>query len=84
MWLNKLQIALIEKDTEKIDALLNSMPQFEKLGDIEQAFYLLKNVSTLLHELRDQTSLSMKQLKKHMDFMNSTQSPNKSKLDIKL
>ncbi len=42
MWLNKLQIAIIEKDTDNLDALLDNMPKFTDKKEMISAQYLLK------------------------------------------
>ncbi len=83
MWLNKLQIAIIEKDTEKLDKLLDNLPEFDNLDDMKKASYLLKEALGLLYKLKDETSESMKQIKKNLDFINSTLDKPKNKLDVK-
>ena len=83
MWLNKLQIAIIEKDTEKLDELLETFPEFKNLEEMQKASYLLREALELLYTLQDETSGSMKQIKKNLDFLNSTQAKPTAKLDIK-
>ena len=83
MWLTDIKIAIIEKDSDRLDKLLEEMPNFETNEDIQEAMYLLREAAGLIYELQDKTSLSMKKMKKHMDFVNSTQAPAYSKLDIK-
>ena len=83
MWLKQLKIAIIERDTDKLDKLLNSMPDFDNLEDMQSASALLKEVARLLYELKDKTSASMKLLKKNIDFMSSTQANQTATLDIK-
>lgn len=82
-WINSLKIAIIEKDPEALEKLLDTLPQFTELEDMQSAESLLKEAWVLMHELRDETADSMKQIKKHMDFLNSTQAPSSNKLDIK-
>ena len=83
MWLNKLQIAIIEKDTDKLEELLETLPEFDNIEQMQKASYLLKAAQELLFTLKDEASLSMKQIKKNLEFLNSTQSKPTSKLDIK-
>ena len=40
MWLNKLQIAIIEKDTEKLDELLENLPEFENKDEMQKASWM--------------------------------------------
>ncbi|MCK9492386.1 MAG: hypothetical protein M0Q24_09855 [Sulfurimonas sp.] len=83
MWIKKLQIAIIEKDAEAIDELMQETPEFENQKDIESGIYLLREAMELLYTLKDETALTMKQLKKNIDFLKSTQEKTYSRLDVK-
>ena len=82
MWLNQFKIAIIEKNLKKLNELMDKLPQFEKQEDIETAIYLLSEASTIFTELRDETKSSMVQIKKNIDFMQSTEAPLTASLDI--
>ena len=83
MWLNNLKIAIVEKNTDKINELLDDLPQLEKAEEIEEAIYLLREASELIHTLQDETSHSMRQIKKNLQFLRSTEIPTSKRLDIK-
>ncbi|WP_031348061.1 hypothetical protein [Sulfurimonas hongkongensis] len=83
MWINKLQIAIIEKDADSIDALVQEAPKFENTKEIERAMYLLREAMELIYTLKDETALTMKQLKKNIRFIESTQSQTQNRLDVK-
>ncbi|MCK4737710.1 MAG: hypothetical protein KAT10_04050 [Sulfurimonas sp.] len=83
MWLSKLKIAIVEKDTDVLDKLLDEVPKFTDVADAKEAMYLLREASILIHTLKDETSSSIKQIKKNIDFLSSTEAPKISKLDIK-
>ncbi|MCW8838386.1 MAG: hypothetical protein OQJ77_05790 [Thiovulaceae bacterium] len=83
MWLNQLQVAIIEKDTKKLDELLDTLPEFQNKEEMQKASYLLREALELLYKLKDETSASMIQIKKNIKFLNSTQSKPLNKLDIK-
>lgn len=83
MWLNKLKVALSQKDVESIESLLEEVPAFDNVDDAKTAQYLLKEAMELLLTLQDETKQSLKQMKKNLDFMNATSSPLVAKLDIK-
>jgi len=83
MWLTNLKIAIIEKDTEKINKLLDETPKFSDKKDMQKASYLLKEAVALIYELKDETALTMSQLKKNINFLRSTEAPVSVKLDIK-
>ena len=85
MWLNDFKIAIIEKDTQKIDKLLDETPKFTELKDMQEASYLMREAFELIHKLKDETGATMTQLKKNMDFLDSTQlAETQNRLDIKL
>ncbi|WP_457746342.1 hypothetical protein [Sulfurimonas sp.] len=82
MWLTKLQIAIVEKNTELIDILVSQMPKFETKEEMESAAVLIKEALKLLHKLKDETGDSLKKLKKHKDFLNSTRVNKTAKFDV--
>ena len=83
MWLNKLKIAIIEKNTKALGALLEEIPSFEDKKDIEQAAYLLREAASMVESMRNETAASMKQIKKNLDFLSSTGTTASKKLDIR-
>jgi len=82
MWLNELKIALIEKNIDKINSLMDNLPQLEEKQDITTAIYLIKEATTLVTGLRDETKASMVQMKKNIDFLNSATANKTSRFDI--
>lgn len=84
MWLNNFKIAIIEKNTQNINKLLDEVPQFKDIDEIEEVMYLMREASELLHTLKNETASTMSQLKKNIEFLNSTQHDEKNSLDIKL
>ena len=71
MWNNQLKIALATKDVEKIDTLVKTMPQFEDLKDMEEAFYLMNQARDFLESLKSDTLHSMNKMKKNINFIKS-------------
>ena len=84
MWLNKLKIAIIEKNTDTLNALMDDIPELSESKDIEQAIFLLKEATNLVSNLKNETADSMKQMKANLKFLRSTQNAPKSTLDITL
>jgi hypothetical protein len=82
MWLNQLKIAIIEKNTERLSALMDELPTLEDPQEIETALCLLKEATLLVEGLRDETQNSMLQMKKNIDFLKSTQANKTAKFDI--
>lgn len=83
MWLKKLQIAIIERDEKKLEILFSSPFESNNADEIEQAQFLLLEAIKVLQELKDETKTTMIQLKKNIDFLNSTQPQTHNKLDIR-
>ncbi|MCF6331192.1 MAG: hypothetical protein L3I99_06560 [Sulfurimonas sp.] len=84
MWLNRLKIAIVEKNTNEIDKLLDEVPEFSNKKAMQEAMYLMREASELLYSLKDETGEILSQIKKNIDFLNSTQTPTyQTKIDIK-
>ena len=84
MWLKQLKIAVVERNIDKINELMDDIPQLEKKEEIESAIYLLKEATNLVQGLKDKTKKSMIQMKKNIAFLRATEAPKTSKLDIRL
>ena len=82
MWLSKLKIALVQKDTVALEKLLKDIPTFSDEKDIKEAMYLTKEVVNVFQKLKEDTTISMKLIKKNIDFLKSTQTKTNSSLDI--
>ena len=82
MWLNQLKIAVVQKDVALLGSLLEEIPTLEDAKEIEQARFLLKEATEIVQKLKDDTAASMVQMKKNIDFLNSTKSDKTSKFDI--
>ena len=83
MWLNKFKIALVQKDTDSIDRLLNDIPVFSNKEEMEQAMYLMREATQLLYRLQDEITVSKKQIKQGMNFLASSLSDKTSGFNIK-
>ncbi|WP_345980118.1 hypothetical protein [Sulfurimonas sp. HSL3-2] len=82
MWLNEFKAAIVTKDTKKIDDLMTSMPQFEDISEMEEAFYLFQQADKLLKDLKNETSITMKKIKDNISFLESTHTEETSRLNI--
>ncbi len=83
MWLEELKIAIVEKNIKKLSELMDNLPQLENKKDIDSALCLVQEATSLVQGLKDSTEASMKQMKKNILFLNSTQAPSANKFDIK-
>ena len=82
MWLNQLKIAIVQKDMKLLASLLSDIPTLEDKKEIENALYLLKEATTLMESLKNETAASMAQVKKNIDFLNSAQANKTAKFDV--
>ncbi len=82
MWLKKLQIAIIEKNPERISALIADMPKFKSVSEMQSASSLIKEALKLICQLKDETGETLEKLKKHKDFLNSATANKTAKFDI--
>jgi len=82
MWLNELKIAIVQKDVMQLEKLLDETPELEKEEDIKSAVYLFEAAIKLLETLKDETADSMRQIKKNVEFLSSTQRDPLTSLDI--
>lgn len=83
MWLKNFKLAIVQKDAGKIASLLDDMPQFETLSEIEEAAWLTKEAINVISELQDESQSAMIQIQKNIKFLESTQAESSKNLDIK-
>lgn len=84
MWLDKLKIAVIEGDVASLQKLLSDVPELKEKREREEALYLLKEATSQMQKLKDETLVSMQQMKKNIAFLHSTDSRSFKNLDIRL
>jgi predicted translin family RNA/ssDNA-binding protein len=82
MWLNQLKIAIIQQDIDQLNGLLDDIPTFVDAGQMEEALYLFKEAKRIVEDLKDETAISMKQIKKNIDFLNSATADKPANFDI--
>lgn len=83
MWLNQLKIAIVEKNTDKLNELMENLPQLESKEEIDSAICLLGEATSLVTSLKDDTQTSMIQMQKNIKFLKATENKRESKFDIK-
>ncbi|WP_415249782.1 hypothetical protein [Sulfurimonas sp.] len=83
MWLNKFKIAIIQKDADSLNILLDKVPSFKNKEDIEQAMYLMKEGLEVLYILQDETVSSMRKIKKNINFLGTSLVDSSSSFSIK-
>lgn len=83
MWLSKLKTALVLEEIERISSLLDEMPQFDTIEQMEEAAFLLQQSKTLLEQKKIQTAQTLQQLKNSLDFLKSTETQQAHSLNLK-
>jgi len=82
MWLNQLKIAVVQKDIDQIDKLLEDIPTLNNTKEMKEAASLLQEATKIVEKLKDETATSMQQMKKNIDFLNSATANKTAKFDI--
>lgn len=83
MWLTKLKTALVLEEIDQISVLLDEMPQFDTIAQMEEAAFLLHQSKILIEGKKVQTAQTLLQLKNTLDFLKSTQIQSSSSLNLK-
>lgn len=84
MWLTNFKKALILKNFDTLAHLIDEMPHFESLTEMEEATYLLHQAKTLLKLEQSTTLSSLQQIKNTIDFLKATESTPTSSINLKL
>ncbi|HEX5623990.1 MAG TPA: hypothetical protein VFX57_06100 [Sulfuricurvum sp.] len=84
MWLSNFKKALILKEFDTLEELIEVMPTFDSLQEIEEAAYLLNHARTLLETEQSATRHSLQQLKNTIDFLKATENTPSSSINLKL
>jgi hypothetical protein len=82
MWLKKFKLALIKKEVETMETLLDEMPEFDTLDELKEAAYLIKEAYGIMTQLQSENEKVLGQLRKNIQFLNATQHEAPTKLDI--
>ncbi|MGA9046234.1 hypothetical protein [Sulfuricurvum sp.] len=83
MWLTKIKTALVLEEVERIDSLIDEIPLFDTLAQMEEAAYLLAQCKILLEQHQSQNAQRLKEIKNTLDFLKSTQTQPPSSLNLK-
>lgn len=84
MWLTNFKKAVILKEFETLNQLIDEMPPMDSLAEMEEAAYLLHHAKTLLEAEQSTTLGSIQQLKNTIDFLKATENTPASSLNLKL
>lgn len=82
MWLNELKIAVCQEDIKMLDKLLSELPQLTNKEELNSAVILLDQAKQIMQEKKIETFKAMQQIKKNIDFLNSTTAETTAKFDI--
>lgn len=84
MWLTNFKKAIILKEFETLSNLIDEMPHFESLLEMEEAAYLLNHAKSLLETEKATTFTSLQQIKNTIEFLKATESSPTSSINFKL
>ena len=83
MWLTRFKTALVLEDMDQIAELIESLPSFQNVEEMEEAFYLLQQSKEVLEHKKLQSAKTMHQLKDSLEFLKSTRHTPTSSLNLK-
>ena len=64
---------------------MDNIPSLSDYDEIVEALFLLREATIFVTELKNETTVSMQKMQKHISFMKSTEAPTHIKrLDIRL
>ena len=82
VWLKKFKAAVVQRDIALIEKLLSDIPEFNSVEDMKEARYLTEEAILVAEALKNETAVSMAQMKKNIDFLNVTKRDKHSRFDI--
>ena len=68
-WLNSFKIAIIEEDVQKVDSLLNDVPEFKRIDDMREAFALIGCAKQKFENEQSIIQEKMNKIKKGKKFL---------------
>ncbi len=68
-WLEDFKIAIIEKNFEKIETLLEEMPEIKSIGDLKTSVALINEAKKLLAQEQNQLKENMAKIQKSKKFL---------------
>jgi hypothetical protein len=67
-WINEFKIAVIEKDIEKADELLDKIPRFKEVEQMQTAYALIEEAKKIALKEQEKLRCDMQNLKKSKKF----------------
>ncbi|MDD5160341.1 MAG: hypothetical protein PHI47_09840 [Sulfuricurvum sp.] len=83
MWLTRLKTALVLEEIDRISSLIDEMPKFDSIAEMEEAAYLLSQSKILIEQHQLEAAQALQQLKNTIDFLKSTEIKPPSSLNLK-
>ncbi len=81
-WHKLFTAALIEEDGERLLSLLNSMPQFENIEQMQKALGLISQAIELFEKKKIEISHQMQKIEKEKKFMTSCSHSEFTHIDL--
>ena len=82
MWLNDFKVAMLESNVDKLLQLIDNIPKFETIDELEEAKYLIANAYEDAHKEKNKTAKILQELKKSRSFLENSHDTKSYKLDL--
>jgi hypothetical protein len=69
MWLKDFKVALATKDVEQLEKLIQEMPHFTNVEEMQEALFLIDGARIYIKELRDEALHEMQTIKQKIKFV---------------
>ena len=81
-WIKDFKIALIEENEKNLEKLLEIIPEFTSLDQMQEVAHLMAEVHQVFSSKKDKMASNMLKIKKQKEYLLSTHTPT-SKFNIK-
>ena len=81
-WFEEFKVALVSNDTKRIAQLIDTLPQFASLEQMQEAHHLLQEAKKRIEALKQATLQEREQIKKSLDYIKSTALRRGDRLDV--
>lgn len=77
-WADQLKIAIIEKDESKIETIIEKLPNFNSIEEMEEAAYLMQEAHNFLATQKEKFAAKLLKIKKQKEFLEATSASTSS------
>ena len=77
-WAKELKIAIAEENEVNIEKIIEELPHFNSIKEMEEAAFLMQEAHLFLSSKKDELASKLIKIKKQKEFLNSTMTKSSS------